>query len=188
MLDAMIFGGIVALVAILLSPILVRYSIDPWVIFAIATIVLLPGFYGALTGGPFVPTPSKRRDSMLKLAKIKAGETVYDLGCGDGRLVFAAGALGARATGFELSIPLVLWGKIQALFGKKGRVCHGDLWRQDYSKADVIFCYLLPRTMKKFEHKIWPTLKKGARVVSNGFSMPGIWEKKIEEHVYLYVK
>lgn len=184
----MIFTVVVALGAIALSPFLVRYNVDPWVIFAILTIVLLPGLYGAFTSGPFVSTVKKRRDMMLKLATIKRGETVYDLGCGDGRLVFGAGALGANAIGYEMSIPLVLWGWVQKLFGKKGIIRYGNLWNQDVRDANVIFCYLLPRSMKKFEKKIWPTLKKGTRVVSNGFQLPDVTPKKNEDAIFLYVK
>ena len=68
--------------------------------------LFLPGFLRAARhGAPFVPTSRATLKKMMRLAKIKHGERVYDLGCGDGRLVRAAAEAGATATGYEVSLP-----------------------------------------------------------------------------------
>lgn len=137
---------------------------------------------------PFVPTPKKTMDTMLRLAKLKKGEIVYDLGCGDGRLLIEAAAKGATAIGYEFSYPtyLLAWFRTRNMGNATARF--GNFWRHSYDDADVIFCYLLTHTMKDFEEKIWPTLKKGCRVVSHCFKMPGVVPAEASEGVHLYVK
>jgi cyclopropane fatty-acyl-phospholipid synthase-like methyltransferase len=126
--------------------------------------------------------------AMLALSKIKVAERVYDLGCGDGRLVFAAAKHGAIAIGYEMSIPAYLLAKSSSLFHKKSSIRYGNLWKQDYRDADVIFCYFLKDTMQDFEAKIWPTLKTGCRVVSHAFAMKNVKESGREGDAVLYVK
>jgi len=125
---------------------------------------------------------------MLRLARIKPGEMVYDLGCGDGRIVFAAQKAGAQAVGYELSAPTYLLAKLRSLAHPGSRIEYKNFWTQDYSKADVIFCYLLMSSMQTFKDKIWPNLKPGCRVVSHAFTMKGVTPEREEDGVILYVK
>lgn len=187
MIDAFAFAFLLGLIAILLSPVWFYYHIDPLYVFALITLLLAPGFYASFTGGPYVASAKERQKIMLKLARIKKGEIVYDLGCGDGALVFAAGKKGAHGIGYELSLALYLWGHLQMIRGRKGTIRFGNLWKQDYSDADIIFCYLLPHSMSRFYRDIWPTLKKGTRVVSNAFPLK-IQPTQEEGRVFLYVK
>ena len=92
--------------------------IDPRFILAAMTLSLIPGFYAAVTSGPFVPSSRKRHRTMLKLADLKPTDIVYDLGCGDGRLVFQSAKLAKQSIGYELSVPLYLFGKIRQLFSR----------------------------------------------------------------------
>ena len=162
-------------------------TIDPRFILTLIILLLLPGFYAAVTSGPFVPTSRKRHKTMLNLADLKPNDIVYDLGCGDGRLVFKAAKHVKKAIGYELSIPLYLFGKIRELFNpKNAHIRYGNIWKQDYKDADVIFCYLLPKSMKRFYEEIWPTLKSGTRIVSNAFQIHYVKPIKKEEKVYLY--
>lgn len=127
---------------------------------------------GSASGAPFVPTGKKIAQKMIALAKIQSGEKVYDLGCGDGRLVFMAAEKGADAVGVEISLPIVLWARLRKYIGKKqGAIIHGSLWNTDVSDADVIFLYLFPHMVARFEEEIFPRLKKGCRVVTHGFAM-----------------
>lgn len=137
-------------------------------------ILLIPTVYAMIVGAPFVPTQMTQVNRMLEAAKIKPGMKVYDLGCGDGRLVHeAAKKYKADAVGYEFSPLVWLWAKFVALFWRsRARIVFGDFWGKDLSDSDVIFCYLLPHSMKKFEEKIIPQLKKGSLIVSHAFPIP----------------
>ncbi len=142
----------------------------------IAVFVLLgvPTIY-ALLGAPFVPTPLPRVRKMLELAKIKPGDKVYDIGCGDGRLVhLASKEHKAQAVGFELSPPVWFWAKIcQPFWFSKAKIKYRNFVSQDISDADVIVCYLMPNTLKKFQEKL-KKLKKGTRIISYAFQIPDL--------------
>jgi cyclopropane fatty-acyl-phospholipid synthase-like methyltransferase len=157
-----------------------------WLVLAVA--IIIPGAYATYTGAPFVPTSQKTLRKMIELAKIKKGEKVYDLGCGDGRLVFAAAKKGANAVGYEFSVPTFLWAKIRSLIYPRSSIQLRDFWKQNYKDADVIFCYLLTDTMQVFKKKVWPQLKPGTRVVSHAFRMKDIQPVKKEDGVVLYMK
>lgn len=123
---------------------------------------------------------------MLKLAELSENDVVYDLGCGDGRLVFSASKLAGRAHGYDLSIPLVLYGKLMSFFYPRANIAFGNIWKQNYDDATVIFCYLLPNAMKQFYKEVWPKLKPGTRVISNAFEIHKLKPTKKEDKVYLY--
>ncbi len=150
--------------------------------------ITLPGIYAMLRGAPFVPTMKSTQERMLKLAKISKGDTVYDLGCGDGRLVFAAAKKGAKAIGYEFSVPTFALAKLLSFFNRGASIRYGDMWKKDYRDADVIFCYLLTDTMQTFKKIVWPQLKKGTRVVSHSFKMKGVEPSKIDQDSVLYIK
>ncbi len=137
-------------------------------------ILLIPTVYTMLVGAPFVPTQMEQVDRMLKAAKIKPGMKVYDLGCGDGRLVHkAAKKYKARAVGYEFSPLVWLWAKFVALFWRtEAKIVFADFWKKDLSDSDVIFCYLLPHAMKNFQERIVPQLKPGSLIVSHAFPIP----------------
>ena len=160
--------------------------IDPRIVITLLFLLIMPGLYAAITSGPFVPSARKRHKTMIKLAKLTNKDTVYDLGCGDGRLVFSASKHCKKAIGYDLSIPLVLYGKFISIFHSKAEIHFGNIWKQDYDKATVIFCYLLPGAMKQFYKEVWPKLKPGTRVVSNAFEIHSLKPGLIEDKVYLY--
>ena len=164
-------------------------SIDPRIFVTIMVLLLLPGFYAAFTSGPFVPSSRKRHKTMLELADLNKNDIVYDLGCGDGRLVFRSAEFCKKAIGYELSIPLYIFGKIRQIFNKKNAtIKYGNIWRQNYDDATVIFCYLLPKAMKQFYKEVWPKLKPGTKVISNAFEIHEIKPAQKEDKVYLYKK
>ena len=143
-----------------------------------------------LPSAPFVPSKKSRRDLMIKLADLKSDDIVYELWCGDGRIIRqAARSWVKKAVGFEISIPLVYFCRLVSYFTKNpAKIKNANIWKQDYSEVDVILCYLLPVAMKKFKKEIWGNLKPWTRVISNAFSIPEEKEVKKEENVYLYVK
>lgn len=182
-MHARMFEFLLAPLILLLLPMLVHQPVA----LAVCALLLMPGAYAMITGAPYVPTPQKTLEKMLRLAAIRPGERVYDLGCGDGRLIFAAVRAGARATGFELSMLVFFTAKIRSWF-RGGQILYRDFWRQDLSDADVVFCYLLPGSMRTFQRRLWPKLKPGTRVVSHAFVMDGIEPDAQEGAVRLYVK
>jgi protein-L-isoaspartate O-methyltransferase len=122
---------------------------------------------------PYYPTPQKVVDQMLQLGGLKAGEKMFDLGSGDGRIVIlAAQKYKADATGVELNESLYRQSmdRIKTLgLNSSARVIHGDLLKQDYSSADLITVYLLPVGNELVTPILEKQLKKGARIVAHDF-------------------
>lgn len=163
--------------------------VDPRWIVIFFFVLLLPGLWGAFTTGPFVPSGKKRYKTMLKLAAIRPSDTVYELGCGDATLILQAAKIAKKATGYEIAIPLVLWGKLRRLVtASKAHIRFADIWKQDYADADVILCYLMPNAMRRFYRDIWPGLKPGTRVISNAFRIHELTPTQEEESVFMYKK
>jgi protein-L-isoaspartate O-methyltransferase len=162
----------------------------PWQLILCAALALpaLPGISALAGGAPFVPTGGSTFRRMMALANVQRGKRVYDLGCGDGRFVVAAARMGARATGYELSLPLSVIAKIRCLFFKNCSIRMADLWSQDYRDADVIFCFQTKAMMHRVGTIIWPQLKPGARLVSHAFVLPGIKETRRDRMAILYIK
>jgi cyclopropane fatty-acyl-phospholipid synthase-like methyltransferase len=122
---------------------------------------------------------------MLQLAELKAGEKMFDLGSGDGRIVImAAQRFHADAVGVEIDSKMVK----QSLerirrFGleKTARIVQGDLLQQNYSSADVVTVYLMPEAMDgKVQPLLDRQLKKGARVVAHDFEFRNWTPEKVE--------
>lgn len=138
---------------------------------------------------PFVGTKKEKIETILKLANIKRGETVVDLGSGDGRLLFAAAQKGANAIGYELNPFLVLLTQIRARRIDKGSVDvkRQNFWKADLSVADVIFVYSFRKTMQKFEDFIYKNAKKGTRVIVNTNPFPTKKPLKAQDGIFLYI-
>lgn len=144
----------------------------------------------SLTGAPFVPSKRTSADAMIRLADIKKGNTIYDLGSGNGKLLVLAAQKGAKAIGYEINPMLVALSNIRALFSNK-RLIHTywkNFWRADIHNANVIFVYLLPWKMEKLAEKLKKELKPGTTIVSNSFIFPGwkIARQDLTNHVYVF--
>jgi tRNA G37 N-methylase Trm5 len=133
----------------------------------------------------YVPTPQEVVDEMLKVADVKKGDVLYDLGSGDGRIpVTAAKKFGIRAVGIDIDPVRIQEANENA---KKNGVEHlvkfrnQDLFRANFKEATVVTLYLLPDLNVKLRPKLWRELKPGTRIVSHQFDM-GDWkpEKTIE--------
>ncbi|HMJ11668.1 MAG TPA: methyltransferase domain-containing protein [Polyangiaceae bacterium] len=125
----------------------------------------------------YVPTPQPVVDKMLELVKLKKSDVVYDLGCGDGRIVVtAAKKYGTKAYGFDIDPERVAEARENV---KKNKVEHlvtieqKDIFTLDLSPADVVTLYLLPRLNVKLIPQL-QKLKPGSRVVSHDFDMQGV--------------
>jgi protein-L-isoaspartate O-methyltransferase len=129
---------------------------------------------------PYFPTPELIVQKMLEFGGLKAGENMFDLGSGDGRIVImAAQVFHANAIGVELDNDLARQSaeRVKKLGLKTARIIHGDLLKEDYSSADLITVYLLPVSInEKVKPLLERQLKKGARVVAHDFNFNG-WKQ-----------
>ncbi len=137
---------------------------------------------------PYVPTQQETVEKMLEMAGVKAGDIVYDLGCGDGRIVItAAKKFGATGVGVDLNPQRIKEANENAKAAgveDKVRFVEGNLFDFDFSEANVVTMYLLPSVNLKLRPKLQKELKPGSRIVSHDFDM-GDWEaEKVEEVGY----
>lgn len=133
---------------------------------------------------PYYPTPETIVEKMLQLGGLKAGEKMFDLGSGDGRIVImAAQKFHADANGIELKKDLVKdsLDRIRKLgLEKSAHITQGDLLRQNYSSADLITVYLLPVSNDKVQSLLDRQLKKGTRVVAHDFEFKNWTPERVE--------
>jgi cyclopropane fatty-acyl-phospholipid synthase-like methyltransferase len=143
------------------------------------------------TWTPYVPTSSERVEVMRKLARLKPGDRMADLGSGDGRILIAFAKEGFEAHGYELNPILVWWSRLRIAFaGLSGKafVHMGDFWKEDFTRFDVVTLYCMQRVMPEFEEKFRKELKPGARVLSHKFSFPTWQPAETEGKISLYIK
>lgn len=131
---------------------------------------------------PYVVTPEHAVDRMLEMANLKPGETLFDLGCGDGRiLITAVQKYKVKAVGIEISDHLAR--SVAEKVKKQGlqdrvKIIHGDFMKQDLSSANVVTLYLETDANDTLRPKLERFLKPHTRVVSYDYPIPG-W-KEIE--------
>jgi precorrin-6B methylase 2 len=134
----------------------------------------------------YVPTPQEVVDGMLKLARVGKNDVVYDLGCGDGRIVVtAARNFGARAVGIDID-PIRIREAAENIrvagVGDRAKLIEGDLFATDISEATVVTLYLLSRLNLKLRPKLMKELRPGTRIVSHAFDMDD-WKPQRTESV-----
>jgi SAM-dependent methyltransferase len=142
---------------------------------------------------PYVPTPQPVVDRMLELGNVGPQDVLFDLGCGDGRIVVtAAKQRGARGTGIDINpvrIEEARQNAKSAGVSSRADFRVGDLFQTDVSQATVVTLYLLPDINRKLRPQLWKQLKVGTRVVSHDFDMGEEWPpEKVEKvgHKTLY--
>lgn len=128
---------------------------------------------------PYVPTQQSVVEGMLNLAKVGKDDVVYDLGCGDGRIVITSAKLyGTSGVGVDIDPERIKEANENAKkegVEEKVSFIEGDLFKQDFSKATVVTLYLLPEVNLRLRPILLEQLKPGTRIVSHAFSM-GDWE------------
>ena len=141
---------------------------------------------GADSLAPYHPTPETVVDEMLRLGGLKAGEKMYDLGSGDGRIVIrAARKFHAEAVGVELDQDLCRLSTAMILklrLDKNAHIINGDLLKQDYSSADLVTVYLLSDAVNnQVQPLLDRQLKKGARIVAKDFDFRNWKPEKVQD-------
>lgn len=149
--------------------------------------LIVPALYGV----PWVPTREKRIREALKLANLKPGETLYDLGAGDGRvLTMAAREFGALAVGIEIGPMQCALGWVRGLLSGTRltvRVRCGNFYRADVSDADVVFVYLTSKQTVRLQEKLALELRPGARVVSIAADFPNWQPTEVDREMLIFV-
>lgn len=143
---------------------------------------------------PYVTTPSPVVKAMLKLAGVKKGDIVYDLGCGDGRVVIAAAKIyGAHGVGIDINPERFREAQANAKRANVAQLVQfevNDLFDADIHNATVVMLYLLQNLNLRLRPKLLSDLKPGTRIVSHAFHM-GDWKPDQEQivdgnHLYLW--
>jgi len=164
-----------------LAPLLVCLALAP------APAALAQRYTDPDTLAPAYPTPQTIVEHMLALAQVKRGDTVYDLGCGDGRIVITAAQMfGAHAVGIEIrrDIYETTLGKVASLgLADQVKIVHGNALKADLSPADVVTLYLLTSSNERLKPVLEKYLKPNARVVSHDFEIRGWKPVKVDKMV-----
>lgn len=142
------------------------------------------------TGVPFIPTSDEIIEEMMKAVKFRGNSNIYELGCGNGKMMFKIkekcddlNLENIKIIGYELISPLVWWIKFKRRFlphtTNTIEIFSRDFYKQDLCDADIIFCYLFPHLMQRISREIWPTLKKGTILVSHAFAIDNLEPKEV---------
>jgi hypothetical protein len=156
------------------------------------TLIICAVFFIAFTfvvafGAPFLPTLKARVPEAIALCGLKPGQTLIELGSGDGRVLIAAAKEGIDAVGYELNPLLVFYSKLATFrYRKKITIIWGNYWKKSWPQADAIFVFLLQPYMQKLDTKIIQNYPKGIKLVSFAFTIPDRKPTKENGGLYLY--
>lgn len=135
---------------------------------------------------PYIPTPIPVVQRMIELGRVASKDVVYDLGCGDGRIVIAAAQRGARSVGIDLNPRRIAEANANAAAaGVASRVEFrvGDIFAANYADASVVMLYLLPELNLALRPQLWRQLEAGSRVISHMFDMGPDWPAEHSEQI-----
>lgn len=159
-----------------------------WTVLVLLLIVLSFGFV-IVVGPPYLPTLSKQKATALDLLDLKEGETLLELGSGDGRIMLAAAGRGLKVIGIELNPFLVVVSLfVTRRYRNQVRVIWGTYWGKPWPRADGIFTFMLPKYMRRLDERIgkWLPPEKSVRLASFAFAIPDKEPIEKRDGVYLY--
>ena len=138
-------------------------------------------------GAPFLPTLRPQIKAALDLLDLQPGQTMLELGCGDGRVLIAAAKRGINSVGYELNpvLALIAWLRTRR-YRRRVRVVWGNYWLKDWPPADGIFAFLLTRYMSKLHKKVMQYPSRPIKIASFAFTIPDMQPTKVDQGVYLY--
>lgn len=167
--------------------ILFLLTIDVVLLFLVVFVLVLP----VVRGAPFMVSNDTALETILKLADIKPGVKVADLGSGDGKVVIAFAKAGAQVHGYEVNPLLVWWSRFKIRkenLSNKAFVHYRSFWHQSLREFDIVTVYGITRIMRSLEKKLQGELKPRAKVISNVFTFPNWKPASKVGLIYLYVK
>lgn len=158
--------------------------IDLWVL-GIAAVALFCGVVAF--GAPFLPAKRSAIEQALDMLNLQPGQTLIDLGSGDGRMLLAAAKRGIHGIGYEIN-PVLHWlAWVRTVrYRKQVRVVRGNYWRTPLPPADGVFVFLLQPYMKRLDNKLAAEAVRPIRVVSLAFYIPGKKPSAKADGLYLY--
>jgi SAM-dependent methyltransferase len=151
-------------------------------------LILIPfGIPSIRHGAPYVPILKNDSNDLLKLTQLKPGQTLIDLGSGDGRLLRAAAAQGIRCIGYEINPYMVIISRLVCWRYRHLVTIHtADLWQTALPPADVIYIFMLERYMDRLDAKLSAEITQPTRVVSYVFQFPNRPFTNRTDHAYAY--
>ena len=140
-------------------------------------------------GAPYLPTLTTRVSDAIELLDLKPGQTMLELGCGDGRLLRAAAKKGIKAVGYELNPLLVIYAKLSSIrYGKLVSVRWANYWQIEWPPADGMYVFLLNPYMSKLHKKVVQYSDgKQFRLVSFAFKIKEAQVAKEKDSMFLYI-
>ncbi len=158
------------------------------IVWAVGILIVLLFGFTAFFGAPYLPTLQKSTTDALDLLNLHPGETLLELGSGDGRLLAAAAERGVYSIGYELNPLLVVFTRIKYWrYRKFISVKCANYWTQKLPKAQGMYVFLLNPYMEKLDKKIVAEASKPIKVVSNAFKIPGKKPLKVVRGMRLYL-
>jgi SAM-dependent methyltransferase len=163
------------------------------ILFLAVVVVSCFGFV-LLRGAPYLPTLSKQVGTALNMIDLERGDTILELGCGDGKVLIAAAEHGLNAVGYELNpiMALIAWVRTRP-YKDRVHVVWGDFWTKEWPPAEGIFVFLLDSYMDKLNTKIEQSYGrygknkgKSIRLVSFAFQIPGKVPLAEKDALFLY--
>jgi hypothetical protein len=155
--------------------------------------IFLSLYLAQKSAAPFFPSPKKVMQLAMQEMSLKKGDIFYDLGAGTGTSIIVADEeFGAIATGSEINLLPYIIARLKIFFLRShAKMKFENLFEQNISDADVIFCFLTERTMSKLEPKFLKELKAGTRIACYTFPLPTMKPERIipihgEWKIYLY--
>ncbi|MBI1908404.1 hypothetical protein HYS28_03235 [Candidatus Uhrbacteria bacterium] len=166
-------------------------------LYLIVLVFVLTAAYGAASAAPWLPTKPRERRNLVAQLPMRGDETVYDLGCGDGTLLFALAAAhpGITAVGYDVALlPLCIGWARKLLSPRRYRKVHlrfGDLFRANIADADLVIIFLMSKAYPKLMEKFRRELPPHARIAVEAWPLPGVPASKTIEGdgllpVYIY--
>ena len=142
---------------------------------------------GAMLGAPYLPILHRDTQRLLELAELKPGQTLIDLGSGDGQLLRAAAARGIRGIGYEINPILVLISHLVCWRYRRIVTIHlADFWHVPLPPADAIYIFLIDRHMRRLDRKLTAELTRPAQVISFVFKIPGRQPVRHNSNTFVY--
>ncbi|MEI9913557.1 MAG: hypothetical protein WDN66_00885 [Candidatus Saccharibacteria bacterium] len=157
------------------------------VLWLVLLIVFIFCFAALVVGAPYLPTLNTQVNAALDLVDLRKGQTLIELGSGDGRVLIAAAKRGINSVGYEINPILVVVSYLITMrYRKQIKIVWGNYWKKQWPDADGVFVFLISRYMRKLDSYLSDYPHKPIKLVSFAFKIPDKKISRSEDGVYLY--